>query len=56
LLEVDWYPTYKIQEWAFDADQELASFSGAIEIRDGTIEFSSEYARAKLAVTVQDLY
>jgi len=56
LLEVDWYPRYKIQEWAFDADQELASFSGAIEIRNGTIEFSSEYARAKLAVTVQDLY
>lgn len=56
VLEVDWYPRFHIQEWAFDTDQGLASFHGDVPLHDGTIPFESEYARCVLDVRVVDLY
>ena len=56
LLEVDWYPRMSVQEWIFDKDQQLLSFSGQVELVDHEFELESEYVRAVIEVNVVPLY
>ncbi len=55
-LEADWFPRYGVKEWAFDVHESLLSYDGEVMLRDGPLEISSQYARARLSVEVVDLY
>jgi hypothetical protein len=56
LLEVDWYPRFGVREWAFDIHERLLRFQGSLPLGDHVLELESEYARARLAVEIYDLY
>jgi len=50
LLEVDWYPRFGVQEWIFDKDQLLGSFTGQVSLTNHTFEVDNEYVRATIEV------
>ncbi len=50
LLEVDWYPRFGIQEWIFDKDQELAGFTGQVDLTSHTFEVNNQYVEATIEV------
>jgi hypothetical protein len=52
LLEVDWYARFGIQEWIFDKDQELASFTGQVNLTNHTFEVNNQYVKATIEVRV----
>ena len=56
-LEVDWYPHYKVAEWAFNTDSTLVEFHGQVPLTDGaTFTANNGYAKCTFTVRVYDLY
>lgn len=57
LIESDWYPRYKVNEWAFDDSNELVAFVGSVPLKDGhTFEAASKFGIAKFLVRVHTMY
>lgn len=56
LLEVDWYPRMNVQEWVFDTDEQLLSYSGQVPLSDHEFELENEYVRAVIEVNIVPLY
>ena len=56
LLEMDWYPRFGVQEWIFDKHQQLAAWSGDVQLQDGTFEFKNKNVRAVVRVVMHTMY
>lgn len=57
LIESDWYPRYKVNEWAFDDSNELVAFAGSVPLKDGhTFEAANKFGVAKFVVRVHAMY
>ncbi|MSQ83043.1 MAG: hypothetical protein EXR77_09035 [Myxococcales bacterium] len=57
LVESDYYPKFKVTEWAFDSSDELVAFVGSVPLQDGhTFEAKSKYGVAKFLVRVHQMY
>jgi len=56
-LEVDWYPHYKVAEWAFNTDSSLVEFHGQVPLTDkATFTANNGFAKCTFTVRVYDLY
>ena len=57
VIESDWYPRFKVAEWALDESNDLVAWSGNVPLQDGyTFAASSKYAVATYAVRVHTMY
>lgn len=55
-LEIDWYPRFKVSEWALDIHEMLFEFNQGVDLKNGTIPFSNQYVKGVLEVKVETLY
>ncbi len=56
IQEVDRYARFGIQESLLDDGDEVCAFNGVVELKDGTFEGSSEFARCEFEVKIYELY
>jgi len=56
VLEVDWYPRFKVAEWLLDPHDMLVAVNQQLPLTDQTYEFKSKAARIKLSVQVHTMY